>query len=316
MVEQQKQSNVSRRDILKGIGAGALGMAFLQSSPNLVQAQDDMMGLAPAAKYYGFTIGDFQAMVISDASSSLPAPIMGVNQDEADVVAFMEGKKLVDAEGNIPNIIDILVVNTGDDLILFDTGLGASNQLISTLAAAGISPEDVTKVMISHLHGDHVNGLSSEENGLTYPNAEVFFPQPEFDQMPEDHGARAKIQPAMDNDQLTFYGDGDSPVSGITAMAAHGHTPGHMAFMIESNGATLVNAVDSAINVYSGTQNPDWHVRFDSIPDMAVENRKRIFAMSSDDNVRVFGYHFPFPGLGYAARQGEDDSWLWTPTSY
>ncbi len=310
-----EQHNVSRRDILKGIGVGAVGMALFQSSSQGVQAQDEMMGLPLAAKYYGFTIGDFQAMVISDASAGLPAAIMGANQDAADVNAFMESKLLLDAEENIPNIIDILVVNTGDDLILFDTGLGASNQLISTLGAVGITPDDVTKVIISHFHPDHVNGLSSD-SGLTYPNAEVFFPQPEFDQMPADHAAVAKLQPAMDVDMVTLYNDGDSLASGVTAMAAHGHTPGHMALMIESNGASLLNIVDSAINVYSGTEHPDWHVRFDSIPDMAVENRKRLFAMSSDDNVRLFGYHFPFPGLGFAARQGDADTWLWTPTSY
>jgi len=321
-----KQQGVSRRNMLKGLGAGALGLAFFQQTA-LTSAQDDdmMMGLPVAAKYYGFNIGDYQAMVITDASASLPAPIMGANQDAADVTAFFESKKLVNADGNIPNIVDILVVSTGDDLILFDTGLGASDQLVATLGAVGISPADVTKVMISHFHPDHVGGLSNEGT-LTFPNAEVFFSQPEWDFMEsvgEDspaagtvNGAMAKLQPALDAGMVSYYGDGDSPVSGITAMAAHGHTPGHMAFMIENNGESLLNIVDSAINVYSGTQNPDWNVQFDAIPDMAVENRKRLFSMSSDDNVRIFGYHFPFPGIGFAVRQGEDDSWLWTPTSY
>lgn len=322
---EQKRSNVSRRDILKGMGAGALGFAFFQQGTIATSAQDDMMGLPLAAKYYGFTIGEFQAMVIADGSTSLPAPIMGANQDPEDVTAFMETKKLVDNEGNIPNIFDILVISTGDDLILFDTGLGASDQLVSTLGAVGISPEDVTKVMITHFHPDHVNGLSTE-GSLTFSNAQVFFPQPEFGFMestPEDSpaygtvaNAMGKLQPALDADMVTFYNDGDSPVDGITAMAAHGHTPGMMAFMIESNGESLLNIVDSAINVYTGTQNPDWYVQFDAMPDMAVENRKKMFAMSSDDNVRLFGYHFPFPGIGYAVRQGDADEWVWTPSSY
>ena len=316
MTDQPQLPNISRRDVLKGLSASALGMAFFQGNSVAVMAQDEMAGLPLSAKYYGFTVGDFQMMVISDASASLPAPIMGANVDESDVTAFMESKKLLSAEGTIPNVIDILVLNTGEDLILFDTGLGASNQLLSTLGAVGISPDDVTKVIISHQHGDHVGGLSTEENGLTYPNAEVFFSQPEFDSMAADNGALVKLQPAIDADMVTFYNDGDSIVGGVTALAAHGHTPGHMAFMIESNGEVLMNAVDSAINVYSGTQHPDWHVRFDSIPDMAVDNRKRIFAMSSDDNVRLFGYHFPFPGIGYTVRQGDADEWLWTPTSY
>jgi glyoxylase-like metal-dependent hydrolase (beta-lactamase superfamily II) len=311
-----KKSGVSRRDMFKAMGTGALGMSLLQMSPARVSAQDDMtIGLPQAAKYYGFTVGDFQMMVISDASAALPAPIMGANMEESDVIAFMESRKLLAEDGTIPNIVDILVANTGDDLILFDTGLGASDQLHSTLAAAGIHPEDVTKVIISHQHGDHVGGLSSEA-GLTYPNAQVFFPQPEFDVLAADSRALMKLQPAIDADRVTFYNDGDSLVTGITAMAAHGHTPGHMAFMIESNGSVLMNAVDSAINVYSGSLHPDWHVRFDSIPDMAVENRKRIFAMSSDDNIRLFGYHFPYPGIGYMVRIGDGDEWIWTPTSY
>ncbi len=321
-----KQHNISRRDILKGIGVGALGVAFFQQSTPQTSAQDDMMmGLPLAAKYYGFMIGDFQAMVIADGSGAVPGAIMGVNADAADVAAFLESKKIADEEGNIPNMFDILVVSTGDDLILFDTGLGASDQLVSTLGAVGISPEDVTKIMISHFHPDHVNGLSSDGT-LTFPNAQVYFPQPEMDFMegtPDDspaagtiQNAMGKLQSAIDADMVTYYNDGDSPVEGITAMAAHGHTPGMMVFMIESNGESLLNIVDSAINVYTGTENPDWHIQFDAIPDMAVENRKKLFAMSSDDNVRLFGYHFPFPGIGYTVRQGDEDAWTWTPTSY
>ena len=313
-----KQQGISRRNILKGIGTGALGMALFQQTA-LTSAQDDMMmGLPLTAKYFGFTIGDYQAMVIADGSGAVPGAIMGANQDPADVMAFLDSKKLPDADGNIPNIFDILVINTGNDLILFDTGRGASDQLVNSLGAVGISPEDVTKIMISHMHGDHIGGISTD-GVLTFPNAEIFFSQPEMDFIESEGsggGVMEKLQPAMDADMVTMYNDGDSPVSGITAMAAHGHTPGHMAFMIENNGESLLNIVDSAINVYTGTQNPDWHVRFDSIPDMAVENRKKLFAMSSDDNVRLFGYHFPFPGIGYTVRNGEGDSWLWTPTSY
>lgn len=315
MTSQSQEINISRRDILKGIGAGALGMTLLQGRSALVSAQDDMMGLPVAAKYYGFTIGDFQAMVISDTTFAIPGAIMGVNVEADTVNAFLSEKKILDGDGNIPGIVDILVVNTGDDLILFDTGTGGSDQLISTLSAVGISPDDVTKVMISHFHPDHVNGLSNEGT-LTYPNAEVFFPQVEFDGMTEENPAMARLQPALDADMVTFFNDGDSPVSGITAMAAHGHTPGHMAFMIESNGDALVNIVDAGINAFTSTAHPDWHVQFDSIPEMAVDSRKGLFAMSSDDDMRLFGYHFPFPGIGYAVRQGDADEWLWTPTAF
>jgi len=320
------QNRLSRRTLLKGFGAGALGLAA-GGLPALTMAQE----AAPAPEalaYYRFMLGTLDMAVISDASLALPPTVFGSNAEDGDVAAFIDQYKLANAEGNIPGIVQILVARTGSDTLIFDTGLGLGNpngsRLMPTLAALGIEPGDVTKVAISHLHPDHINGLTDPDGAPLFPNAQVYFPQPEYDFMQDTaagspaagmvDGATAKLQYALDGGQIMFYEDGGEIASGIMAMAAHGHTPGHMAFHFESDGQRLVNIVDAAVQSQVALRHPEWYVSFDSIQDMAVETRKSIFTMAAEEDVRLFGYHFPFPGLGYAVPEG--DAWAWVPSAF
>jgi glyoxylase-like metal-dependent hydrolase (beta-lactamase superfamily II) len=319
----QFKNHVSRRTLLKGFGAGALALAG-GGLPALAQEATDAQALA----YYRFNLGTFDMAVISDATLGLPPTVFGPNAEEGEVAAFIEQYKLANAEGNITGIVQILVARTGSDILIFDTGLGLGNpngsRLIPTLAALGIQPGDVTKVAVSHLHGDHVNGLTGPDNAPLFPNAQVYFPQPEYDFMQGTaadspaagmvSGATAKLQYALDGGQIVFYNDDEEIAAGIRAMAAHGHTPGHMAFHIESEGQRLVNLVDAAVQSQVALRHPEWYVAFDSMPDMAVETRTALFTLSSDEGVRLFGYHFPFPGLGYAVREG--DAFVWVPSAF
>ncbi len=322
------KNQLSRRALLKGFGAGALGLAG-GSLPMLTLAQEAQeAAAAEALAYYRFKLGAFDMAVISDATLGLPPTVFGSNAPEEEVAEFIDQYKLANAEGNITGIVQILVARTGDDTIIFDTGLGLGNpngsRLIPTLAAMGIQPGDVTKVAISHLHGDHINGLTGPDNAPLFPNAAVYFPQPEYDFMQGTasdspaagmvQGAQAKLQYAIDSEQIMFYNDDDEIASGIRAMAAHGHTPGHMAFHLESEGQRLVNIVDAAVQSQVALRHPEWYVAFDSLPDVAVETRTALFTMASDEDVRLFGYHFPFPGLGYAVREGE--GWAWVPSAF
>jgi len=148
----------------------------------------------------------------------------------------------------------------------------------------------------------------SEDGVLTFPNAAVMFPQGEFDFMESvpdvAGGALAKLQPALDAEQVTFYGDGDT-MGDLTAMAAPGHTPGQMNFMLDSGGSQLIHLVDSTLNVYAATAHPDWHAQFDADGDMASETRIRMLTMAAEEGIMVFGYHFPFPGIGYIVMDGD-----------
>ena len=301
------KTNLSRRNLLKLIGTGALSAGIMTVGNGLIVAQDDSIGSFNAI--YNFTLGDWDMMVIKDLGFALDAMIFGANQSEEDVMAFFNGVGVLNENNTVGMIVDILVARNADNVVVFDTGQGVANggALVRSLESVGISPDDVTMVVGSHWHPDHVNGMSND-GVLTFPNATVMFPQAEFDFMESlpdvTADAMAKLQPALDAEQVQFYSDGDA-IGDITAMAAPGHTPGHMAFMIESGGEQLIHMVDSVLNVYAHTANPGWHAQFDADGEAASATRTALMSMAADEGIRVFGYHFPFPGIGNIVRDGD-----------
>lgn len=311
---------MTRRNFLKSLGLGALGLSVVHLNGGLVRAQTSPAP-QPLGGVFQFRLGDWDMMVIKDTNIAPSALVFAANQPEEDALDYFRERNVLNEDGTINALVDILVARNGDETIVFDTGFGADGpggQLVATLEALGIAPADVTRVVSTHFHPDHISGLSSE-GALTFPNAQVFFSQAEFNFLeaaPEEvaGGALSKLQPALDADAVSFYQDEGEVAPGVMAMAAFGHTPGHSAMMLESNGARLLNMVDTTLNLYAHVPNPTWHSQFDADPEMAVETRTRIMGMAADENIPVFGYHFPFPGIGYLDRDGE--GFRFTPVAF
>jgi glyoxylase-like metal-dependent hydrolase (beta-lactamase superfamily II) len=204
------------------------------------------------------------------------------------------------------------VVNTGGELILFDTGLNPQG-ITAALAAAGYTPDQVDVVVITHMHGDHIGGLTGE-GGATFPNARYVTASVEFDAWAAmDNGTfDAKMRPLADRTEM--IGDGARVATGITAMAAHGHTPGHTAFMIESGGRQLLIAADFANHYVWSLAHPDWEVKFDMDKAKAAGTRRRLLGMLAADGIPFVGYHMPWPGIGYVEKTGA--GYRYRPTSY
>lgn len=123
---------------------------------------------------------------------------------------------------------------------------------------------------------------------------------------------RASVVPLAD--QMTFLDDGGSVTGGITAMAAFGHTPGHMGYMIESDGAQLMLIADLANHYVWSLAYPDWEVRFDADKAAAAASRRRVLGMLAADRIPFVGYHMPFPALGYVEANG--DGFRYAPATY
>ncbi len=303
-------NKISRRNLLKGVGAGALGLGLGTGLKGTALAQTQPSDAVVPA-YYQFAKGDMNFAVIKDASSSFNPAIFGVNVEEADVLAAVEAANVpLNPDGTLNNLFDILVVQTGDRVVLMDTGLPLPNAaLVPGLEAIGLSPDAVTDVVVTHFHGDHV-GKISIDGVITFPNAQHYFPQAEMDFLMEsdsDGAANAlnKLQPVMDGDMLTLYAGEDEIVPGIQAVAAMGHTPGHHAMLIETGAGQILNMVDSTINAFISAPNPTFHVQFDADGPMAVDTRTALLGRAADEQLTVFGYHFPFPGIGFIARDGD-----------
>jgi glyoxylase-like metal-dependent hydrolase (beta-lactamase superfamily II) len=307
--------HISRRNALKGLGAAALGLSIanLQSPARPGRAQSPT-GQEVAA-FYRFNIGEAQMTVMMDASIAFPPSFFGGNQPEDQMTEFFQSRNLL-GENGVPVTVMILMMELGDTVALFDTGNGpqAGAKLLPTLTALGIAPEDVTDINMSHWHPDHINGLSTDGT-LTFPNAAVHFPQPEFDFLqngPQDvvADANAKLQPALDADLVSFYADGDEILPGVTPIHTPGHTPGHMAWRIENGGGSLIHFIDAVVNPYSAVSHPEWSFSFDADPAQATESRRMLLEMAASEGTRVMGYHFPFPGIGNIITDGDTQRFI------
>ena len=164
------------------------------------------------------------------------------------------------------------------------------------------------------MHGDHIGGLADDAGAETFANAAYVTGQVEYDHWAAagNEGFDAKVRPLAE--RMRFLGDGDSVRSGITAMAAHGHTPGHMAYLLDSAGEQLILMADTANHYVWSLAHPDWEVRFDADKDAAARTRRSLLGMAAADRIPLIGYHMPFPGLGYVETRG--DGFHYVPHSY
>ncbi|MBQ2260677.1 MAG: MBL fold metallo-hydrolase [Loktanella sp.] len=300
---------ISRRQAL--LSGAALPLAA--AAPSLVQAQ-----AAPAAStlptHRHFTLGDFQVTTLLSGSRRVENPqnIFGMNVD-ADTFAEVSAQNFIPTDA-AQFFFTPTVLNTGSELILFDTGNDAAG-ITAALAGAGYTPDQITHVVISHMHGDHIGGLTDESGAETFANAAYVTGQVEFDHWAaaENEGFEAKVRPLAE--KFSFIGDGDDVRGGVTSMATFGHTPGHMGYMLESNGSQLLLMADVANHYVWSVAHPDWEVLFDMDKEAAAATRRQVMNMAAADRIPLIGYHMPFPGLGYIDTRA-DDTFHFVPHSY
>jgi glyoxylase-like metal-dependent hydrolase (beta-lactamase superfamily II) len=291
-----RSTTFTRRAIL----ASAAALPMAAATVPAARAAAPMMGVG-MTRFNRITLGDFEVTTLLAATTPRPDPhsIFGLNVSAQEFNAASEAANIPTDQAQF--FFTPTVVNTGGELILFDTGLNPQG-ITAALAAAGYTPDQVDVVVITHMHGDHIGGLTGE-GGATFPNARYVTASVEFD---------AKMRPLADRTEM--IGDGARVATGITAMAAHGHTPGHTAFMIESGGRQLLIAADFANHYVWSLAHPDWEVKFDMDKAKAAGTRRRLLGMLAADGIPFVGYHMPWPGIGYVEKTGA--GYRYRPTSY
>jgi glyoxylase-like metal-dependent hydrolase (beta-lactamase superfamily II) len=330
-------TRVTRRQVLAASAALAAGhllggcAAASVSSP----APGPAPRLGPAQPaFYRFRLGDFEVTMISDADAVIdgPWPIVGEDRPAADVEQLMRESLLPETKFR-PGFTPVLV-HTGRELVLFDTGNGAGGfvprpyggRLARTLGPAGYSPEQVDVVVLSHLHPDHAGGIM--ENGTPlFPRARYVVGQVEFDHwsradyssLPPDTNEykssrmfQANVRPVAD--RMSFVKPDGEVVPGIHAVEAFGHTPGHLAFHIESAGKRLLFWGDCAHHEVASLAHPEWHALFDMDKGRGAATRRRIYEKAAAERLPVVGYHTSFPSVGFVQKAGP--AYRWIPLTY
>lgn len=301
--------DLTRRSLLASGAALPLAATAL---PRTAAAEAPMMG-ASFARHRRFMIGGFEVTTILAGTTPREEPqgIFGMNVSPEEFAAVSEANFLSTDVAQF--YFTPTVVNTGSELILFDTGLNGA-ATTGALAAAGYAPDQIDIVVLTHMHGDHIGGMMTD-GAPTFANARYVTGQAEFDHWAGagNEGFNANVRPMAD--QFTFLGDGQDVVTGITGMAAFGHTPGHMVYRLESEGAGLVIFADLANHPVWSLARPDWEVRFDADKAAAAESRRRILGMIAADRTPAVGYHMPFPAVGYVAPGSDGAEFRWVPES-
>jgi len=288
----------SRRTAL--IGAAALPLAAATATSS--RAAAPMLGIAQE-NFRRVKVGSFEVTTLLAGTRPVEDPhkIFGLNVDAEtfNSVSAAEGLSTDAAQF----FFTPTLVNNGSELVLFDTGLqGAAT--VQAIESAGYTADQVDKVVITHMHGDHIGGLSTDGTP-TFANAAYVTGAVEFDAWSGtgNDNFDGKVAPLAE--QMTMLDDGGSPASGITAMAAFGHTPGHMTYMVEDGGTQLIIGADFANHYVWSLAHPDWEVRFDMDKAAAATSRKRMLDMMAADRTAFIGYHMPWPGIGYVETRRE-----------
>lgn len=311
--------SLSRRTFL--ISCAALGVASIFSVFGTVAAAASPSATAIASGVTRVDLGPVVVTTVNDGFFARPLDANFVRN------ATLEEVQAALAEAGLPtDTVEVpfnpLIVDIGDQRVLFDAGNGefgaaTAGKLLENMTSADIDPLSITAVVISHFHGDHINGLRNRDGDLVFPNATVYVPQPEWDWWMDDdrmanapeammgvfNATRRVFEPMADS--VVKFEPGVEVLPGVRSLPAFGHTPGHTAFLIEGGERRLMYWADTTNVAELFVRNPDWAVMFDMDAEAARQTRRELAEMILSEDLLVAGFHLPGSAIGSLVRRGD-----------
>lgn len=286
-----------------------------------------MAGTA-APGYYRFMLGNFEVTALSDGTVDLPVEQL-LHQPATETIAALD-KAFLKTPLEISD--NAYLVNTGKRLVLIDTGAGnlfgpTLGKLMGNLRASGYEPEQVDDIFLTHMHPDHVGGLSVDRV-IQFPNAVVhadrheaayWLSQKNLDSAPAAskgffQGAMVSVGPYVQAGKFSPFVGSVELVPGVRSYPSFGHTAGHTSYMIESQGRKLLLMGDLIHVPAVQLDRPNVTIAFDTDPDEAAASRIQTFNQAARERTLVAGAHLPFPGIGHLRSTGK--TYKWVPVNY
>ena len=304
---------LNRRKFL-GVAAGLIAAGVL---PKHVMA---------LAGPYSFKQGAYDVSVVSDGTLMLPLSIIGPEVKPEDLKALLGAT----VQGDAAQLeASPLLLKSGGDLILLDTGSGGGFQptagkIAESLKAAGVDASAITKVIFTHAHPDHCWGTLGADGKPIFANASFHMAETEWNfwgapdlasKMPKEMEGMVKgtqAQLAGFKDKVSMFKPGAELLPGIMVLDTAGHTPGHVSFEM-AGGDGLIITGDAIVTPKVFFAHPEWKFGFDSDHPTAVANRKKLLDMASAGKKKLLGFHWPYPGIGMA--EAKDGAYVYVPTA-
>jgi glyoxylase-like metal-dependent hydrolase (beta-lactamase superfamily II) len=320
--------NMSRRGVLT---SAAMAAAFGLAKPlALIADAHAEAPVEPATGFYKYKVGSIEATAVYDGIWRKPHDPTFIRDVSVDDTKAALAKAGLTTEF-MPIPLTVLVLKIGDKHIMIDAGSGVgqwqanATHLPANMKAAGIDRRQISTILVSHFHPDHVWGLMEKgTNDAVFPEAELvvnsieykFWTEPgRVEKLPEGRRVAAKriadVFPTWNNWRLVESGAEVAP--GIRILEAFGHTPGHSVFLVTSGSDQLLVSNDTMYVPALLAPHPDWQGAYDQDGPMAVATRRKIIDRVIADRMTVCGAHFPFPGLGAFAKDG--NAYAFTPVA-
>lgn len=317
---------LSRRSLFGSL-AGATALAAI-GAPRITLAQTAAAPTGPRPVIYDRRVGDMTLTTLLDGYFGLGQDLL-TNADQAVVAAGLKAAYL-DPAAAIPVPVSTHLIRSGADITLIDAGAGGAfgptaGRHLAALEASGVTPDAVTRIVLTHMHPDHIGGLVTEAKAV-FPNATLHVSATDLafwtdatiaasvpDSAKPFFALAASVAKAYGARVMPFDGDADLG-GGLTAIAMPGHTPGHTGYRLSSGTDQLIIFGDTAAFASLQFSNPGIGISFDADGAMAVETRKKVLAMLAADKIAVAGSHLPFPGVGHVDARG--DAFAWVPEEY
>ncbi|SER79823.1 Glyoxylase, beta-lactamase superfamily II [Vreelandella subterranea] len=318
---------MSRYQWVPAVGKAAMTLT-LGVSLNAAAAPDQRP--EQVSGWFRMMVDDHEVTALYDGYTAIETQLLK-GMEQAEIREHLNAL-FIDAEDGVQTAVNAFLINTGENLVLVDAGSSACfgptlGHVEDNMRASGYQPEDVDTILMTHLHPDHVCGLTRDGEAV-YPNAELRASQQDADFWLSESRAEAAgegqraffemaqdaVAPYVEDGRFTPFEPGDEMLMGIVAQDTHGHTPGHTSFMLSGDDDAMLVWGDVVHSYGVQFDDPTVAIEFDSDPEQAIETRQAVLEEAVNGKHWVAGAHMPFPGIGHVIEDG--DGYQWLPIEY